>query len=200
MKKNNLLHLFLIILLIVVTSSIPTEKRYIGKFVNTNINNREISNKTIPIFLNNIGHVESRNNPTIVNSGGYIGKYQFGSGALITVGICKNYIEADSFRNNFIALPDSIRLEYWSEAEQDVAMLRLLKYNQKILKNYIEQYTGDTINGVYITESGILAAAHLAGCGGVKSYFDNNYISSDDYGTKITKYLIKFSGYDLSNI
>ena len=56
------------------------------------------------------------------------------------------------------------------------------------------------ISGVLITESGILAAAHLAGPGNVKkylrSYGANDF--ADGYGTTVTYYMKKFSGYDTS--
>ena len=51
-----------------------------------------------------------------------------------------------------------------------------------------------------VTESGILAAAHLAGPGSVKKYLRsyglNNF--ADGYGTTISYYMKKFSGYDTS--
>jgi hypothetical protein len=42
------------------------------------------------------------------------------------------------------------------------------------------------VSGIVVTESGILAAAHLGGAGSVKRYFKNNgeYIK-DAYGTSI---------------
>nr|MDJ0646725.1 hypothetical protein [Flavobacteriaceae bacterium] len=52
------------------------------------------------------------------------------------------------------------------------------------------------------TESGILAAAHLAGAGNVKKYLRSNgaFQFSDAYGTTIEHYLKKFAGYDTSLI
>jgi hypothetical protein len=48
-----------------------------------------------------------------------------------------------------------------------------------------------------ITESGILAAAHLGGQGSVKRYFKNGKVFKDGNGTKITSYMNKFSGYEI---
>jgi hypothetical protein len=48
-----------------------------------------------------------------------------------------------------------------------------------------------------ITESGILAAAHLGGQGSVKRYFKHGKVFKDGYGTKITSYMDTFSGYDI---
>jgi hypothetical protein len=77
--------------------------------------------------------------------------------------------------------------------------LSLNKYElQKELKNYV----GKTINGVEITESGLLAAAHLGGVGSVKKFLKSNgkRIKTDGYGTSIQNYINKFGGYDTSCI
>ena len=63
---------------------------------------------------------------------------------------------------------------------------------------YISKYNGKNINDVLITESGILAAAHLAGPGNVRKYFKKGKDFSDGNGTKLTKYLTQFSGYELN--
>ena len=44
---------------------------------------------------------------------------------------------------------------------QERAMLDLLNHNKKILQKYIDHWDGKTIQGDVITESGILASAHL---------------------------------------
>ena len=46
-------------------------------------------------------------------------------------------------------------------------MMMLLLHNKEKLQNYIDLFDGKTINGMYISESGILAA-HLGGQGSVK--------------------------------
>ena len=53
------------------------------------------------------------------------------------------------------------------------------------------------MHGIYITESGILAAAHLAGPGNVKKFFRKGYEFKDGNGTKMTSYLERFSSYKL---
>jgi len=56
--------------------------------------------------------------------------------------------------------------------------------------------------GIKVTESGILAAAHLAGPGNVKRYLRSGgtFAFADAYGTTIKDYMKKFSGYDLSAV
>ena len=76
-------------------------------------------------------------------------------------------------------------------------MYALLVHNKKILRRTINKYSFQTVNGVYITEAGILAAAHLAGPGNVKKFFREGYEFKDGNGTKMTSYMVKFSMYTL---
>ena len=66
----------------------------------------------------------------------------------------------------------------------------------------IDKYDGKQIAGVTITESGILAAAHLSGPGGVKKFLRTNGKgrSRDAYGSSVKGYLKRFGGYDLSPV
>lgn len=131
-------------------------------------------------FLYKLGKFESGNDYKKVNTLGYLGRYQFGKSTLKTI---KIKISADEFLN--------------SPRIQEIAMLKLLNYNKRRLKKYIELYDGTLYNGKLITESGILAAAHLSGQGNVKKFFKSGKNPNDAYGTSLSKYLYKFSGYEL---
>ena len=132
-------------------------------------------------FLSAMGYRESTNNYKAVNQFGYLGKYQFGRKTLNAIGL-------DSVSNReFLANPSI----------QEEAMSILLKKNRRTLRREIRKYVGDTINGIYITESGILAAAHLAGAGNVKKFFRRGHEFKDGNGTKMTSYMIMFADYDL---
>lgn len=131
-------------------------------------------------FLDAIGHKESRNNYKVVNTYGYMGRYQFGKATLKGLGF---KVTKEEFLNN----PEL----------QELAMQSLLEHNKKKLKKYIEKYNGKVVHGVYVTESGILAAAHLAGPGNVKKFFRKGYEFRDGNGTKMTSYMEKFSNYKL---
>ena len=132
-------------------------------------------------FLEAIGHRESGNRYDIVNTYGYMGRYQFGKSTLKGLGF---KVTSDEFIN--------------SPYIQEKAMQKLLLHNQKKLKKYIEQYEGQVLHGVYITESGVLAAAHLAGAGNVRKFFKRGYEFKDGFGTKMTSYMESFSGYTLT--
>lgn len=117
-----------------------------------------------------------------VNTLGYLGKYQFGAETLKLIGI---YNPAQ-FLNN----PELQEKAFIANAER----------NKWILRRDIKNFVGKKINGVVITESGILAAAHLAGPGNVKKYLRSygQEDFEDGYGTSIQYYMKKFSGYDTS--
>ena len=131
-------------------------------------------------FLNDIGFRESGNRYDITNKWGYMGKYQFGKTTLKGLGF---KVTKQEFLNN--------------PQLQEEAMMALLLHNKEKLQKYIDVFDGQTINGMYISESGILAAAHLGGQGSVKRYFKNGKVFKDGFGTKITSYMDKFSGYDI---
>ena len=139
----------------------------------------EIKNHTK--FLDDIGFRESSNNYRAVNQFGYLGKYQFGRKTLNSLGF------KDISNREFLE----------NESIQEEAMYALLNHNKRVLRRQIQKYHGETIHGIYITESGILAAAHLAGAGNVRKFFRKGYEFKDGNGTKMTSYLILFSGYKL---
>ena len=132
-------------------------------------------------FLHDIGKRESGNRYDLINTLGYLGRYQFGMSTLLGLRI---ETTPDEFLNN--------------PKLQETAMRRLLKVNKRKLKIVIQEYEGHTIDNIRITESGILAAAHLGGAGSVMKYFKNGKIKHDSYGTSITNYMKKFSGYNLN--
>jgi hypothetical protein len=131
-------------------------------------------------FLDAIGFRESGNRYDIVNRYGYMGKYQFGKKTLKGLGI---KVTQDEFLN--------------SPYIQEKAMYALLRQNKRSLRKYIEKYNGKYVHGVLVTESGLLAAAHLGGAGSVKKWFRTGKVRKDGNGVKITSYMVMFNGYDL---
>lgn len=135
----------------------------------------------LDIFLDELGFKESTNNYKRVNSFGYMGKYQFGIHTLRSLGYTVS-------KQEFLNSPEI----------QEQAMLDLLQHNKEYLDYYIKKYDGKYRHGVLITESGILAAAHLAGQGNVRRYLRHGIDFRDGYGTSITYYIKRFGGYDLN--
>ncbi len=131
-------------------------------------------------FLDALGHQESGNRYDIVNRFGYMGRYQFGKATLRTI---KVKVDKETFLNN--------------PQIQDYAMLKLLCYNKNKLQKYIDNFEGQEINGILVTESGLLAAAHLGGQGSVKKWFRTGKVRKDGNGVSITSYMKRFGGYNL---
>ena len=132
------------------------------------------------LFLNDLGHQESGNRYDIVNRFGYMGRYQFGKSTLRTLKIKVS-------KEAFLSSPDL----------QEYAMQQLLCYNKQKLQKYIDKFDGQIVHGILVTESGLLAAAHLGGAGSVKKWFRTGKIKEDGNGVKITSYMKRFSGYEL---
>lgn len=135
-------------------------------------------------FKEALAFKESQGKYRVVNTLGYLGKYQFGTSTLERFKI----YNTTSFLHN----PEL----------QEQVFIAYCKVNKWILRKDINRSVGKIMNGVKITESGILAAAHLSGAGNVKKYLRSNGLKnlSDAYGTSINSYMKKFSGYDVSFI
>ncbi|WP_046745401.1 hypothetical protein [Kordia zhangzhouensis] len=135
-------------------------------------------------FKEAIAFKESQGNYFVVNTLGYLGKYQFGKGTLELIGV----YNPKEFLNN--------------PKLQEKAFEANASRNKWILRKDIQRSVGKTINGVVVTESGILAAAHLAGPGSVKKYLRSGGSQgfSDAYGSTVRYYMKRFAGYDVSSI
>ena len=135
-------------------------------------------------FKEAIAFKESRGNYKKINTFGYLGKYQFGASTLNRIRIY-----------DMGAFLEDPKL-------QEQAFFTLCSLNKWILKRDIKWSVGKKINGIEITESGILAAAHLAGAGNVKKYLRSNgeHNAYDAFGTDVEQYLKRFAGYDTSFI
>ena len=138
--------------------------------------------KSFEGFKEALAFKESRGDYFTVNTLGYLGKYQFGTETLKVIGIYKP--------NQFLYNPELQEKAFVANAER----------NKWVLRKDIKRFDGMLIGGVKITESGILAAAHLAGPGSVKKYLRSygGHNLSDAYGSSVKHYMKKFSGYDTS--
>lgn len=135
-------------------------------------------------FKEALAFKESQGKYHKVNTLGYLGKYQFGTETLKTIGI-----------HDSVAFLRSPKL-------QEKAFVALLSKNKWELREEIQKYSGKIVGGVKITESGILAAAHLGGAGSVKRFLCSNGEKKckDDYGTSVKSYMKLFGGYQTSAI
>lgn len=180
------------------------DAKHFGKIDGFHLAEDEITNYTVPTvdetvpinfnfpftgksyiaFKQAVAIRESQGHYKLVNRFGYMGKYQFGKSALRALGITNS--------NTFLNSPTL----------QERAFKALLAKNKWELRREIAKYEGRVISGVKITESGLLAAAHLAGANSVKNFLRSNGEKGfrDGFGTSLKSYIKKFGGYDTSGI
>jgi hypothetical protein len=202
MIKKSIFYISILLTVAFISSGFkPYNSQYVnGFFVDKNEelsyvfpsqNSIDYANLKIPFlgkffigFKEAIAHKESQGKYTRINTLGYLGKYQFGMETLKSIGI-----------------KDSIHFMN-SPKLQEKAFLILLSKNKYELQEYISQYEGKVVNGLKITESGILAAAHLGGVGSVKKFFNTNgeRVKKDAYGTSVRTYMRDFGGYETTRI
>ena len=175
------------VVLLFTSATLNNEK----KNEKTNVSYPKYETYNFPYIQNNfvafkeaLAFKESQGKYKAVNTLGYLGKYQFGKTTLQRFKIYNTQY--------FLKNPEL----------QEKAFVALCKVNKWILRKDIKRSVGKTINGIKITESGILAAAHLSGAGNVKKFLrsNGNQRFADAYGATISSYLKKFAGYNVSNI
>lgn len=154
-----------------------------------------------------LGFSESSGRYNIVNSAGYLGKYQMGGAALSDAGYYNlnpngkenDWLGTFTGKDNVYSKEDFLN----NPQAQENAVREFMKKQWQYLKNNgSTKYIGSKINGIDITPSGLLAGAHLVGNGGVGRYTSSNgrIIPTDRNGTSVEKYFKKFGGYDVSEI
>jgi len=147
----------------------------------------------------------------IENQLGFIGKYQFGEALLIDLGYYRaNFYYGNGASRNqwqgrwtgkngvnskqdFLNNQNNVQ----ERAIREAFALNLNRINSQLRQNGVSlrRYIGQQRGGVVITISGILAAAHLRGEGGVVQLLLNNQVSQDENGTSILTYLREFDGF-----
>jgi len=79
---------------------------------------------------------------------------------------------------------------------QDLCMIEFLKYNKKHMQPYIDKYSGKIVDGILVTESGILALC-MAGCGTAQKCLDTGIVPETDANGNKIRQLLKMGGYEL---
>ena len=189
MLRFNVLRIIILILCLISPSIISNV--YIIRYGTCNINmhidtHMKFKDMSFEHFLYELAQRESGGNCKIYNKYGYMGKYQMSELTLKDIGI--DWITFEEFKSNYDIFPEVL---------QEYAIRRYIIKNKMYTKKIIKDYVGDTINGILITESGIIAAAHLVGCGNVIKWFESlgSIDITDGNGVSITSYLESFKGY-----
>lgn len=157
-------------------------------------------------FLAALALRESSSNAQSQNASGYLGLYQMGEAALIDAGYYRpdgsalNDWQGDwtgkdgvSSRSGFLANPDA----------QTNAVTAFNTVQWRYIQGLgLDRYVGQTVGGLMVTASGLLAGAHLVGVGGLQRYLisGGRVLPRDGNGTSIASYLATFGGYDVSRV
>jgi hypothetical protein len=139
-------------------------------------------------FIKDLGRRESGNNWLCVNRIGCFGEWQFAESTVQYLGF--KSITLKKFKKNPDIFPPEL---------QRKVLESLIKVNLVLLKDY-DHFIGDTIDGVKITKSGLIAASHLGGAQSVKLFLESNgrIDKQDVFGTSVFDYIRKFHSYDLN--
>ena len=158
--------------------------------------------KNFSEFLTNLAARESGGSYTVVNQYGYLGKYQVGEASLIDTG----YYKKDGTSTNDWKGEWTGKDGVWSkddflskaQAQENAIRAYIDKQWGYIEKLGLDKFVGKTLSdGTLITESGLIAGAHLKGVGGLQRYLKSDGVDDniDGNGTRISSYVRKFSGY-----
>jgi hypothetical protein len=146
-------------------------------------------------YAKTIRQRESSGDYTQVNQFGYTGAYQFGKPALIDAGFMDK-------GGNWTDYARSLGVNSWDSFKnnpqaQDIAFQNFTEKNWDYLRSYLP-HVGQTVAGVPITVSGMLAGAHLVGAGAVKEFLDSGgtIVRPDGNGVPITDYMRQFGGHN----
>lgn len=144
-------------------------------------------------FLNKLGYYESRNTYNIKNSYGYMGRWQIGHLALQDIGFMTNSTTYSSLAHSYGVYSDQDFLN--TPAAQDYCVQALHKKIWSYIKYYgDEKYIGKTMFNTTVTISGMIAAGHAVGVGGLHQMLTTG-VAPDSSGSY---YLKELGGYYIS--
>jgi hypothetical protein len=132
-------------------------------------------------YLTQMADLENpEGNLGVVNSGGYMGKFQMGSEAFQALGVRMS--------------PRKFKRHPLPEHTQDSLFLSFCALNKYYLQKEIDKYAGKRIRGVRLHQGNILAGAHLGGASSMKRYLltHGRYDFADGNGTHVSYYLRRF--------
>lgn len=155
-------------------------------------------------YLKALAQRESSMNPA-AELNGYIGLFQMGTMAMTDAGYYRPMGTGVNSWGGVFTGKDGLTSLAQFKASPDIQVKAVTAYINKV-QGYISsfglgRYIGQTINGVEITMSGILAGAHLVGIGSLKQYLESggSIIPRDGNNVPITDYIAQFGGYSISS-
>lgn len=188
MKKLTLITLVALNLLLCSAPPISEEDKQDFIKIYMEAQKRMEWDRNFKMFVDQLGKRESNNNDNVINPIGAMGRFQFMEATLKCMGY--GYITAKAFKANPNIFPPDLQYKL---------LCKLIKSNEQYLTKYMK-FVGQVINGVKITRAGLIAAAHLAGAGGVQHFLASagSPNASDCNGTSVMHYLQEFQNINLT--
>lgn len=141
-------------------------------------------------FRERLAYFESRGRYEIYKlRGPYLGKYQFGIARLIDLELI------DRNRKWFPPMNKERFLKN-HELQEAAFVAHVARHLDAINRRY-KKWFGKTIDDVVVTPSGLVAAAHLVGLGGLNQMLRSGTRPADANGTTALQYMEWMGGYDL---
>ncbi|MEQ9116125.1 MAG: hypothetical protein RLN62_04965 [Rickettsiales bacterium] len=154
--------------------------------------------------MDDLAHRESGGNYKKVNRFGYLGRYQFGESALEELGYYKKTVRRWGPKNHWQGewlgkYGIHSKKDFLLNPEiQDIAAKELFIRNWRYIRILgFHKLIGKNVQGIKITQSGLIAGVHLMGVGGLSNFLKGNS-SQDGFGTDIGEYIEKFKNYKLA--
>ncbi len=157
-------------------------------------------------FLRALAARESGGDKTIINPFGYVGLFQMGELAMEDADFYNP--KSRTGRNEWdgswtprAKFVDVLTLELYREhaGAQELAVRR---YHDviwsRIVRLRLHLYIGQSVQGIVLTKSGMIAASHLVGLGNFAKFLKSNGSDAppqDGFGTTAVEYLKLFNGY-----
>lgn len=159
-----------------------------------------MARRTYSAFLNALGERESGGNYNAENAYGYLGKYQFGELALRDIGYYTyDGTSANDWKPGFWTGKNGVdsKAEFLANhSAQESAIRAYMSLQWQYMKD-AWAYGGQVLDGVKITESGMLAGAHLVGAGNLNIFLLSGgvTIAVDGNNVSVKTYVKQFAGY-----
>lgn len=147
---------------------------------------------------------ESSGNYRAINTLNFIGAYQFGEAALIDLGYVRP--DRDIYDNNFgggftgkngiRSVQDFLNSPAVQDHAADEWMHVMWRY---IRADGLDRYAWTEVGGIVLSPSGMLAATHLLGTGGLRQFVDSRGRADirDPYGMPLRNYIEDLGGYEI---
>ena len=154
-------------------------------------------------FLQALAQRESSGNGRTVNNLGYAGLYQMGEAALIDAGYYRrDGTAANDWKGNWTGKNGIHSLSDFlsnpSEQTQAITGYHQVLWDQLTARG-MDQRVGQDFQGVPITSSGLIAAAHLVGAGGLRQCLQGGACEDANH-TTASAYMSQFGGFDATPV